>query len=149
MVFLWQKTRKGEAFVPVAVAYENPKNEAIFKRILAGTPAGQNVQLVKEDELQVRIHGKTLFAGWTVPIQLFPREYVLPPACLLIEGYGDVKTRGRTAIHDSGFKSETEGNLFAAFVTFIHPASKYSGPGTDGVFTRDLIMTKYPPGSWR
>jgi hypothetical protein len=42
-----------------------------------------------------------------------------------------------------------EANFFDAFVTFIHPASKYSGPGTDGIFTRDLIMTKYPPGSWR
>ena len=149
MIFLWQKTPKGEAFVPAAVRYENPRNEAIFRRMLIGTPAEQNVQLVKEDELQVRIHGNRLFAGWTVPIKLFPRQYVLPPACLLIEGYGDIKTRGRTAIHKSGFKSEMEANFFDAFVTFIHPASKYSGPGTDGIFTRDLIMTKYPPGSWR
>jgi hypothetical protein len=145
LVFLWQKTPKGHAFVPVAVAHENPKSEAIFKRMLAGTPAGQNVQLVKKDELQVRVHGKTLFAGWTVPIQLFPPKYILPPACLLIEGYGDVKTVGFTMVHDSGFKSEIEANSFAAFVTFIHPESKYSGPGTDGTFTRDLIMTKYPP----
>jgi sugar-specific transcriptional regulator TrmB len=145
IIFLWQKTPKGHAFVPVAVAHENPKSEAIFKKMLAGTPAGQNVQLVKNDELQVRIHGKTLFAGWTVPIQLFPRKYILPPACLLIEGYGDVKTAGFTMVHDSGFKSEIEANSFAAFVTFIHPESKYSGPGTDGTFTRDLIMTKYPP----
>jgi sugar-specific transcriptional regulator TrmB len=149
MIFLSQKTPKGEAFVPVSVAYENPKNEVAFKAMLAGTPAAQNVQLVKGDELQVRIHGNTLFAGWTVPIQLFPSQYVLPPACLLIEGYGEVKTRGRTAIHKSGFKTETEGNFFNAYVTFFHPASKYSGPGTDGVFTRDFIMTKYPPGSWR
>jgi hypothetical protein len=145
MVFLWQKTLKGEAFVPVAVAYENPRNEAIFKMMLAGTPAAQNVQRLNEDELQVRIHGNTLFAGWTVPIQLHPPKYVLPPACLLIEGYGKVKTRGVTMIHDSGFRSEREGNYFAAFVTFIHPASQYSGPGTDGVFARDIIATKYPP----
>ena len=145
MVFLWQKTPKGEAFVPVAVAYENPRNETIFKMMLAGTPAGQNVQRLNEDELQVRIHGNTLFAGWTVPIQLHPPKYVLPPACLLIEGYGKVKTRGVTMIHDSGFRSEREGNYFAAFVTFIHPASQYSGPGTDGVFARDIIATKYPP----
>jgi len=145
IVFLWLETPKGKAFVPVAVAYENPRNEAIFKMMFADTPAGQNVQLAKEDELQVRIHGNTLFAGWTVPIQLFPPKYILPPACLLIEGYGEVKTRGITMMHDSGFKSEREGNYFAAFVTFIHPASEYSGPGTDGVFARDLIVTKYPP----
>ena len=145
MVFLWQRTPKGEAFVPVAVAYENPKNEAIFRRMLERTPAAQNVQLVKEDELQVRIHGNTLFAGWTVPIQLFPRKYILPPACLLIEGYGEVRTRGVTMVHNSGFKSEREGNYLPAFVTFIHPASEYSGPGIDGVLARDFIVTKYPP----
>jgi sugar-specific transcriptional regulator TrmB len=146
MVFVWQKTPKGYAYVPVAiVAEENFEGQAIFEMMLANTPAGQNVQMVKRDELQIRIHGKTLFAGWTVPIQLFPPHYVLPPACLLIEGYGDVKTGGYTLIHASGFKSEVEGNYFAAFVTFIHPESKYSGPGTDGVFARDLIMTKYPP----
>jgi hypothetical protein len=148
MVFLWQKKPKGEGFVPVAVAYENPRNEAVFKTMLARTPAGKNLQLLREDELQVRIHGNSLFAGWTVPIQLFPLQYVLPPACIMIEGYGDIKTRGRTDIQSSGFKIEFEGNFFNAFVTFIHPASKYSGPGTDGVFTRDLILTKYPPGSW-
>jgi len=145
IIFLWQKTPKGYAYVPVAVVIENPKTQVISEKMFAGTPAGQNVQLVREDEIQVRIHGKTLFAGWTVPIQLFPPQYILPPACLLIEGYGDVKTTGHTMMHDSGFKSEIEGNYFAAFVTFIHPASKYSGPGTDGVFARDFIMTKYPP----
>jgi sugar-specific transcriptional regulator TrmB len=146
MVFVWQKTPKGYAYVPVTiVAEESFEGQAILEMMLASTPAGQNVQIVKRNELQIRIHGKTLFAGWTVPIQLFPPHYVLPPACLLIEGYGDVKTGGYTLMHASGFKSEVEGNYFAAFVTFIHPASKYSGPGTDGVFARDLIMTKYPP----
>jgi sugar-specific transcriptional regulator TrmB len=146
MVFVWQKTPKGYAYVPVTiVAEENFEGQAILEMMLAGTPAGQNVQMVKKNELQIRIHGKTLFAGWTVPIQLFPPHYILPPACLRIEGYGDVKTGGYTLMHASGFKSEVEGNYFAAFVTFIHPASKYSGPGTDGVFARDLIMTKYPP----
>jgi hypothetical protein len=146
IVFLWLETPKGHAYVPVAVAAEeNLKAEAIFKMWFAGTPAEQNIQRVKKDELQVRVHGKTLFAGWTVPIQLFPPQYILPPACLLIEGYGDVRTVGHTIVPPSGVKAEMEGNYFAAFVTFIHPASKYSGPGTDGFFARDFIMTKYPP----
>jgi sugar-specific transcriptional regulator TrmB len=144
IIFLRQKTPKDYAYVPVAVVIENPNAQVISEKMFAGTPAGHNVQLVREDAIQVQIHGKTLFAGWTVPIQLFPPKYILPPACLLIEGYGDVKTTGHTIMHDSGFKSEIEGNYFAAFVTFIHAASKYSGPGTDGVFARDFIMTKYP-----
>ena len=144
VVYLWQKTPKGHAYVPVAVAAEENLKTSVFKMTFAGAPAEQNIQQVKSDELQVRVHGKTLFAGWTVPIQLFPSEYILPPACLLIEGYGDVKPVGYTIVLPSGFKAETEGNYFDAFVTFIHSASKYSGPGTDGLFARDLIMTKYP-----
>lgn len=145
-VFLWLETPKGHTFVPVAVAVEeNQKDNRVFKTWFAGTPAENNIQMVKKDELQVRVHGNTLFAGWTVPIQLFPPQYILPPACLLIEGYGDVKTVGHTIVPHSGVKAEMEGNYFDAFVTFIHPASKYSGPGTDGFFARDFIMTKYPP----
>lgn len=146
VVFLWLETPKGHAFVPVAVAAEeNQKDDRVFKMWFAGTPAEHNIQRVKKDELQVIVHGNTLFAGWTVPIQLNPPQYILPPACLLIEGYGDVLTVGHTIVTSSGVKAEMEGNNFAAFVTFIHPASKYSGPGTDGFFARDFIMTKYPP----
>jgi hypothetical protein len=146
VVFLWLDTPKGHTLVPVAVAAEENQEDAqIFKTWFAGTPAEQNIQMVKKDEIQVIVHGNTLFAGWTVPIQLFPSQYILPPACLLIEGYGEVETIGHTIVPPSGVKAEMEGNYFAAFVTFIHPASKYSGPGTDGLFARDFIMTKYSP----
>jgi sugar-specific transcriptional regulator TrmB len=145
-IFLWLETPTGHAFVPVATVGDNPKAQQRRKAMFAGSPAGQNVQLVRKDELQVRVHGNTMFAGWTVPIPLYP-PYVLPPACLLIEGYGNVKTSGFTMIQPSGFKSMIEENYFDAFVTFMHPSSKYSGPGTDGVFTRDYIMTIFPPKS--
>jgi hypothetical protein len=39
----------------------------------------------------------------------------------------------------------TENNAFDAFVTLIHPVSKYSGPSTDGILVRDTIMTIIPP----
>jgi len=142
-VSLWLETPTGHAYVPVANVGDNPKSQQRKKAIYAGRPAGQNVQLVREDELQIRVHGNTMFVGWTVPIPLYPL-YVLPPACLLIEGYGNVKTSGFTVLHPSGFKSKIEENYFDAFVTFIHPSSKYSGPGTDGVFARDYIMTTFP-----
>jgi hypothetical protein len=45
----------------------------------------------------------------------------------------------------SGFRNKTEINGFDAFVTFTHPASNYSGPGTDGFFIRDLVVTMTPP----
>jgi hypothetical protein len=145
LIFLWLETPTGYAYVPVAQVGDNPRSQKIRKMMFAGTPAGQNVQLVKKDELQIRVHGNTLFAGWTVPIPLYPPQYILPPACLLIEGYGEVKTDAVTLLHSSGFKSEIEQNYFDAFVTFFHPSSKYSGPGTDGFFVRDFINTKIPP----
>jgi len=146
-IFLWLRVPNSTEFtyVPVAIIGDNPKALQRKKAMLAGTPAEQNVQLVRKDELQVRVHGNTMFAGWTVPIPLYPEPYVLPPACLLIEGYGNVKTTGFTLRHPSGFKSNIEENYFDAFVTFMHPSSKYSGPGTDGAFARDYIMTNIPP----
>ncbi len=144
-IYLWQETPTGHAYVPVATVGDSPKVQSIRRASFAGTPAGQNVQLVNKDELQVRVHGNNMFAGWTVPIPLHPPPCVLPPACLLIEGYGNVKPLAVTLLHSSGFKSEIEENYFDAFVTFMHPASKYSGPGTEGCFARDYIQTTTPP----
>jgi len=145
VVFLWLKTPKGYTFVPAGGLGDNPKGVAFRKAEFGGFPAEENYRLVKKDVLQVHVHGNTLFIGWTVPIPLLPPRYVLPPACLLIEGYGDVKTKGYTTVMLSGFRNKTELNGFDAFVTFMHPASKYSGPGTDGFFVRDLILTMNPP----
>jgi hypothetical protein len=145
IIFLWLETPKGYAYVPVALVGDNPRGQAVRKKMFAGTPAVQNVQLVKKDELQIRVHGNTMFAGWTVPIPLFPQPYTLPPACILIEGYGDVKSTAVSLQYTSGYKSQIEENYFDAFVTFFHPSSKYSGPGTDGRFVRDFIGTLTPP----
>ena len=147
IVYLWLETPRGHAFVPVAVAGDNPNGQNIWRAIYAATPAGKNIQLLKKDQIQVRVHGNTLFAGWTEPIPLFPTKYILPPACILFEGYGDVRTSGYTVVHPSGFRNEMEENTFDAFVTFIHPTSKYSGPSTDGILVRDHISTNIPPGS--
>lgn len=108
-----------------------------------------NIQTLKKDEIQIRVHGNTLLAAWTVPIQLAHPKYVLPPACVVIEGVGQVKTRAFVQNSPSGFRHEFEQNYFDAFVTFIHQDSQYSGPSTDGAFCRDVITTNYPPGSYR
>jgi sugar-specific transcriptional regulator TrmB len=147
-IYLWLETASGRRCVPVAIVGDNPKAQAIWKSGSACFPAGQNVQLVGKDELQIRVHGNTMFAGWTIPIPLSPPNFILPPACLLIEGYGNVKTDGFTHLSPSGWKCEIEENYFDAFVTFMHPSSKYSGPGTDGVFIRDFVSIDYPPKSY-
>jgi sugar-specific transcriptional regulator TrmB len=144
-VSLWLNTPTGYRYVPVAHVTDNPDALEFRKGVYAGTPAGQNCQLVDKDQFQVQVHGNTLFAGWTVPIPLLPSPYILPPSCILFEGYGELKTKVTRTRIPSGRTQMTEANGFAAFVTFFHPASKYSGPGTDGIFNRDVVMTAYPP----
>ena len=95
-VFLWLDTPNGKMFVPVGGLGDNPKGVAFRRAHYAGFPAETNHRLVRKNELEIRVHGNTLFAGWTVPIPLLPPKYVLPPACITIEGYGNVKTN---AIH--------------------------------------------------
>ncbi len=142
--FSWIETPKGNAFVPVAVIQDNPKSVDFRKAVYANTPAAQNIQVVGKNEIQVRVQGNTLFAGWTVPIELLPEKYTLPPSAILFEGYGDLKTEVITTKLPSGRKQIQERNFFEAFVTFFHPSSKYAGPGTDGLFCREAVFTSLP-----
>jgi HTH-type transcriptional regulator, sugar sensing transcriptional regulator len=138
-IFLWLKTPKGYVYVPVAQVGDNSKSRSFRCKMFAGTPAGENFHLVNKDEIQIRVHGNTMFAGWTKPIPLWPAPFELPPACILIEGYGDVKSAAHKLRYVSGYELQIEENYFDAFVTFFHQLSKYSGPGTDGRFVRDFI----------
>jgi hypothetical protein len=141
---LWLETKSGSAYVPVGVFSDSLQAKTVWGRHFQATPAGRNIHLAKKGELQIGVHGNTLFAGWTVPIPLFPSEYVLPPACLLIEGYGIVKTEAYSVVQPSGGRFKAMQNGFDAFVTFMHPSSKYSGPGTDGFLVRDFVMELTP-----
>ncbi len=139
IINLWLETKNDHAYVPVAVFTDSSKAQAIWKKQFSATPAGRNVQLAKKDEIKVTVHGNTMFAGWTKPIPLIPEQNILPPACILVEGYGNVKTEAYTIIQPSGGKFKAKQNGFDAFVTFMHPSSKYSAPGTDGFLVRDFI----------
>jgi sugar-specific transcriptional regulator TrmB len=143
-VYLWLETPNGYAYVPAASIGDN--TVAIIRRRDAEKDnlSKEYIQLVEKDKIQIRVYGNSLFCGWTVPIPLYP-TYVLPPACLFVEGYGKVKTRAFSIILPSEFRYDIEYNYFDAFVNFMHPTSKYSGPGIDGLFARDLIVTTTPP----
>ena len=80
-----------------------------------------------------------MVAGWTVPIPLMG-SYVFSPACIIIEDYGNLKPSSYVMTLPTGYQFDFSSNGFDAFVTFIHPKSKYSGPGTDGYLARDEIM---------
>ena len=144
-IYLWLETLQGYAYVPVVQVTDNPRAVKFWKSVMAGTPAGQNVQLIEKSKFQVRVHGNIVFAGWTVPIPLLPSKYILPPSCILFEGYSKIITSAISFVLPSGVKLLAEGTGLNAFVTFFHPSSKYSGPGTDGTIGRDVISTWYPP----
>jgi sugar-specific transcriptional regulator TrmB len=144
-IYLWLETPQGYAYVPVAHLTDNSRAVEFWKAVFAGTPAGQNVQLIEKSQFQVRVHGNIVFAGWTVPIPLLPSQYILPPSGILFEGYSKLKTGALGFVLPSGVKINAEYNGLDAFVTFFHPSSKYSGPGTDGTIGRDVVTTWYPP----
>jgi sugar-specific transcriptional regulator TrmB len=143
--FLWLETEKSHAYVPVALITDNPKSAEFQKEITAGLPLARNVQVANKDEVQVRVHGNSGFAAWTVPIPLPPSRYALPPACTLVEGYSTIKTIGTKHVLPCGVNIIIEINRYDGFVTFFHPSSKYTGPGTDGAVGRDVVLTEYPP----
>jgi len=63
----------------------------------------------------------------------------------VLEGYGNIRTGIFEVAYPSGWKQIQEFNYYEAFVTFMHPASKYSGPATVAILARDLVSTNYPP----
>jgi len=93
IVYLWLNIPRGFLYVPVAVVGDVNEGQAGFEAVFAGTPAGQNVIIVRKDEIQVQMHGSTLFAGWTIPIPLLSSKYVLPPSTVFLETYGNLKTK--------------------------------------------------------
>lgn len=145
LFWLWQKVKEGFHYVPVALVIDNPKTLAFRKAVFSGFPVENNILAFKKGQIQVRAKGKTLFAGWTRPIPLGFSEYVVPPACLLFEGYGDVKSGMLINVALSGRGQERWFNSFDAFVSFFHPQSKYVGSGTEGFIERDTVLISIPP----
>lgn len=133
------------AYVPMAVITDNLTGIDIRKRSWVGVPAAQNIQCVNKDEFQVRMQGNTLLAGWTMSIALGTKGLVLPPACILFEGYGKIHTGVSRSNLPSDRKVVSEYNGFEAKVTFYHQDSKYSVSATDGLLAREIIVKSFPP----
>ena len=146
-ISLWLETPMGYRYVPVAHITDNAEAAEFRRGVYSFTPAGENIQVANRDQFQIRVYGNSLLAAWTMPIPLFPPQHVLPPSSVLFESYGEMTTGVIRTRAPSGRTQVQEFNRFEAFVTYFHPASKYSGPGTDGFFFRDAILTAYPPSS--
>ena len=150
VISLWLETAKGNAFVPVAHVQDIPISlgrRKALSLVYFNTPAAKNIQIIKKEEFQVQSYGNILFAGWTRQIPLLPEKYSLPPAAILFEGYGEIKPGVIRIGFPSGFKQTMEFNGLEAFATFFHPSAKYSGPGTDGTLSREIISTAKLPST--
>jgi sugar-specific transcriptional regulator TrmB len=145
MIYTRLEKSSGYSYLPGTLITDNPEAIDFWRKTFAGAPFDFTV--VKKHEFLVQIQHKTLFAGWTVPIPLSSRRHILPPSCILIEGYGNVKSSTFTVNNPSGYRVLNADNGFEAFVTFMHPSSKYTGPGTDGFFAIDYFSATYPPSS--
>lgn len=143
LIHLWLETPAGYSYIPSAFITNNPKAVDFWKKFLKGIPTEQNINLVEKSELQIRVYGSSAFAVWTRPILIPP--FTLPPCCLLAESVGKTKPGLHTIVTPSGYQEKASFNASDAFITFIYPSSKYSGPGTDGIFARDNVMEFYPP----
>jgi sugar-specific transcriptional regulator TrmB len=143
-VLVGQKTPSGYGYLPIVFMADNPEALDFQKNALVGLFHKDKFQLTKKDEIQVQMHGNALFCGWTMEIPL-TQKYTLPPGSILLEGYGDVKPNVLEMQYPSGYKLWNVYNGLDAFVTYFHPSSKYSGPGTDGFIFRDTVVEMHPP----
>lgn len=142
-VFVETSIANQRSYLPTAFVTDNPLGYK-FRKIMQ--PQNQNteiIQLLKKNELNVTAKGNRLFAGWTTPIPLLPPKYILPSACIIFEGYGNIKSY-ISEITAFGRKTVTERNSLEAFVTLMHPSSSYNAPGPDALLHREMIMTAYP-----
>jgi hypothetical protein len=78
-----------------------------------------------------------------IPIRL-TEKLILPPGTIILESYGEIKTKKVLLKYPTGTEYNIFYNAFDSFVTFMHESSKYTGPGTDGLFLRDAFIELFP-----
>jgi sugar-specific transcriptional regulator TrmB len=137
-IYIQAKIADNQSYLPVAFATDNPQGYRFRKGMLEIHRTTEVAKLLKKDELEVQAHGNRLVAGWTVPIPLLPPKYILPPACIMFEGYGKTKSTLAKIIGPLNRRLTYEENILDAFVTFLHASSRYYGPGSDGLLHRSL-----------
>ena len=145
LLFLENVFEGKSLYEPVAIIQNNPFAMKYREKLYKNTPAGKNVLLFNKDEIQIQVKNNALFAGWTKPIPLVQGKYVLPPSCILFEGFGAEKSGVFYNEITPDRNHELMYNTIAAFVTYFHPSSKYSGPGTEGFIDKQMMLTSTKP----
>ena len=141
IIMSWLNTPKGFKYVPLAIAGNNPKASESWKRIFKDpfAPASKNYNLFQREEIQIQLHGKTFFVGWTKAIPILPNQS-LPPSAIILEATGTIRSYDNETTFPNGVKFSTQQNCYDAFVTMVNKKIKYQGPATDGIVVRDLYQ---------
>ena len=143
-IFIQMNIGDNQSYLQVAFVTDNAKGFNFRKAMHKNQNTKEIAYLLKKDELNVQAYGNGLFAGWTVPIPLLGPKYVLPPSSIMFEGCGKIRSLVSEIKGPMNRRLVYEFNCLEAFVTFMHPSSKYSGPASDGLFDKDVIVTSYP-----
>ena len=143
-IYIQMNIGDNQSYLQVAFVTGNAKGFNFRKAMYKNQNTKESSYLLKKDELNVQAYGNGLFAGWTVPIPLLGPKYVLPPSSIMFEGCGKVRSLVSEIKGPMNRRLVYEFNCLEAFVTFMHPSSKYSGPASDGLFEKDVIVTSYP-----
>jgi hypothetical protein len=143
LIFIKNEKSSDRIFEPAAIIQTNPDIIDYRQKAYENTNVESNIRLVGKDKLQILAKGNTLLVGWTIPIPLVPGNHVLPPSCILFEGYGKIKSGSFTNVFPSGRKQDSYYNCLEAFVTYFHPSMKYSVPGTEGFLDKEFLFTSY------
>jgi hypothetical protein len=133
-----------QSYLQVAFLTDNPKGFEFRKAMHKQRNSEEVAYLLKKDELNIQTNSNGLFAAWTVPIPLLEQKYVLPPSSIIFEACGKIRPLLSELIGPMNRRLVYEFNCLESFVTFLHPSSKYSGPASDGLFYKEVIVTSYP-----
>lgn len=136
-----------QSYLQTAFITNNPKGYNFRKAMHKNQHTAEAVYLFNKNELAVHASTNGLFAGWTVPIPLLSEKYILPPANMIFEGSGEIRTYSTELKGLLNRRLIYEFNCLEAFVTFMLPSSRYYGPATDGLLYRECIITSYPPST--
>ncbi len=144
IVHLWLETPPGFSMVPVAVLTDSPKEALIDEKLLAGTPAANNIVISQPNQFEVLVKDNLLFAGWSANIEL-PSGKKLRSGSLVFEGRGEGKRLTRDFVSPVGFSVKMEFTRFPAMTTFMSQTSQYLGSSARGTLATDCVFKTTPP----
>ncbi len=148
-IYLQMKVGEDESFFPAVFVTDNLRGYRFHEAMVKIRRSNEFALLLSKDELSVQVNDNKLIAGWTVPITVLPPKYILPPACIIFEGYGETRTYSSEMIGPinptRGYRLTNEFNLKDAFVTFINSSSDFNQHVSDGILLKERILTYHPP----